>query len=278
LKKIKVTKRVATKVPWYEKPPLLFSAIAALLLIAGIAMGRFNAKSPDTTMLGKTGADSTQAVITLVENVDAIIEQEYETLLSADAPFSTNNEAVDPRRVKTLGDAADYRERMREYFHLAPVDQADSRSGGCFGFIAAENLCPASSAGEVVSSIEISQLASEFDPYTDFEVHRHQTEQMTLVAFIGKDDAVALARCGISMELPSPPPIEDIPKWQFWRKQDPPERGRLYAGSEITLYGDLRPEAMCACALPLSRLKLSEVAVLKSGVERPVHVLKATVH
>ena len=60
MKKIKVTRTVHRKVPWYEKPKILFLAIAGALMVAGVLMAQITGMLREKSYQGQEGsADST---------------------------------------------------------------------------------------------------------------------------------------------------------------------------------------------------------------------------
>ncbi|MCK4305795.1 MAG: hypothetical protein KAY24_16275, partial [Candidatus Eisenbacteria sp.] len=121
MKKIKVTRRVITKPPWYERPPLLFGAIAGLLIISGFVMAQLNSRSAQQpTVLGTGGDDdSLSAPAESLETVGHLPGH----VLASDAPWppAVSGECLPPVEVETLKGAVALRARLRHARALEPL-------------------------------------------------------------------------------------------------------------------------------------------------------------
>ncbi|MCK4413762.1 MAG: hypothetical protein KAY32_09475 [Candidatus Eisenbacteria sp.] len=275
MKKIKVTKRVRVKVPWYERPPLLIGAIAIVLAVAGLLMAHLNRGTGSPGVLGSSGgSDTTQA------HPAQAVAVEQDTVLGAHVlslgePFEAPDpgDLLPPIAAETLGDAADVRALLREVRH---VSLGEVGPGGA-GFLEAGELVAASAAGRLIPEAWGDlPLGVEHRPWTDYELHRGEGGQIYLLAFVSVEVAEALGLLAPGLDLPPPEPQPEIPWWQFWKKAPEPEELVLYQGSEILLYPDLNPVATCAVALPVEHVALDGVRRVRAGLSHPVDAIEAT--
>jgi len=261
LKKIKVTKRVSQKVPWYEKPPLLFGAIAAVLLVSGVIMGHLNSRTGRTG--GGGGADSLA-----IPDDDELGDRTTSVLGIEEAlPAARSGACLPPIRTDTRREAATARRHLREARGLDAWAGSGPLETG-FAFLPAEAWLE---EGDVARS---SALREEFRPWVDFEIHHDAGGNTYVLGFVPLDVAGGLGALGPDVPLTEAPPVERIPKWQFWRKAPPPDRAAMYHGTEIRLYPDLSVEATCLVAMPLSRIQPLRVTEVRSGVDRPIHTIE----
>jgi len=275
VKKIKVTKRVRAKVPWYERPPLLFGAISVALVGAGLLMAHLNRGSGGPDVLGGPGGSDT----TRVENAQPQVEEEDtgigEHVFQLGERFETPRpgDLLPPMAAETLGEAAEVRARLRE----ARQATLGGPGPGAAGFLEAGELVAAAGAGRLhPEAWEELGLSRDHRPWSDYELHWGRGGQIYLVAFVAADVAEALGLRAPDLALPPPVPGSEVPWWQFWKKAAEPEQLVLYQGSAILLYPDLNPLATCAVALPVQRVSLEAVRQVRTGLSRPVSVIEAT--
>jgi hypothetical protein len=282
VKKIKVTKQVAAKVPWYEKPPILFTVIAGVLLVAGVLMGKFTTRAPDTSMLGAGAADSTLTVAAATAAEKAKLDSEFNTLISivVDQEFPPADclrlSDLGPIRVSTLNDAAWLRESIRSHLGLPPIGQAAQSIG--YGFVAVSSFAAAADApeGERVDWAS-TPTDNDFDCYGDFEVYRTAAGESYLLGFVSKEAAVAINRTDQLTNLNPVPETPEIPAWKFWRKPPPPDPLNMYPGAEFLIYPDLRPDAPAAFLIHTHTLEYGEMVTVRDGVSHPVQALQVIV-
>jgi hypothetical protein len=277
LKKIKVTKRVATKVPWYEKPPLLFGAIAGLLLISGLVMAHLNSRTAKPpVVLGPDSAGDSSVVATLPS--DDLGEAQAELLTVADAlPPAESGVSLPPVVLETLKDAVALRARFREARQLeAPPSAGETAADrGHYAFGPPEALLEAAAQAPAPTDLwaHMAFGAAERGP-RDFEFHRDASGEAYIVAFVSREVGEALHARGPRLNLSPAPPVEAPPRWQFWRKAPEPEKLELFLESVIVLHPELSPEATCGVVLPLERLRPLRVREIRVGLTRPVDVLE----
>lgn len=279
MKKVKVTRRVARKVPWYERPPLLFGSIALVLLVSGIVMAHLHG-GPSTSGEPSSGAleDS------LAAGADSLVDVADELpmhVLGSDAPLPPTEpgQCLPPMQVETLMDAAAIRTKLRDARMLQPLVTPDGSAGPTegtpvFAYAPVKSLLEAAADGsepEVIWSR--LALTMEDQPRKDFEFHRDRSGYVYVEAFVSSEVAEALGVLGPNLVLDTPPEVDRPPKWQFWKKQTEPEKLVLYRGSEITLHPDLSPEATCVVVLPLQRIRPLRVREIRIAMARPVEVL-----
>ncbi len=274
VRKIKVTKKVVAKTPWYEKPPLLFGAIAGLLLVSGVVMAHLNARSGSGGLFGSVAPDS---VATAADSAAVPAPAMPTHILTADAvlPSARPGGCLPPLRVETLREAVATRAKLRSARELRPLAEASPGTGGMYAFTRGADLLTSLSAeaGRANLWTRLS-LTSEFDPAEQFELQRDEQDHLYIVSLVSLEVGEALGELGAQLQLAEPPPVAAPPKWQFWRKAPVPEKLSLYRGSEITLYPNLSPEATCIVVLPLERIQPLAVEELRLGHGRPVHALQ----
>ncbi|MFH1144751.1 MAG: hypothetical protein V1774_09435 [Candidatus Eisenbacteria bacterium] len=277
MKKIKVTKRVHAKVPWYEQPAILFSVIAVLLVGAGLLMAHLyrGTTEPDVILGGRERVDST-----LVSNTGpgaagtAIAEPAPHVLMLGD-PFlePAPGAVLPPLRAETLIEAAHVRERLRQARQLERHPESESElEPGEYGCVSGDALLARLRGESAGGRLE---LDSQCLSCCDFEVHCDRQGNTYLLAFIDLMTAEALAELGPGLDLAPAPQTPKSSFWQFWKKDRAPEGHALYHGSEILFYPDLNPEATSAVLLPFERIQATDLRRIRAGSGRPVEVLQA---
>jgi len=272
LKKVKVTKRAVKKAPWYERPPILFGVIAAVLLVGGILMAQLQSRQAGQTALG-SAADSTAAA---ADSIKAMSTREamFASLARANDPISPPGAGVciTPIFAETRPEASAARTRLRAARALTPVETTGSLPPGQFGFAQIGDLQSGPEAPISWTEVGVSPEGSN----RTLEVHHDGDGHVYLMGFVSVDVGAALAARGNALTLPAPPEGANIPKWQFWRKRPEEETLTLYTGSEITIYPDVLPEATCAVAVPSERISISRPQEIQIPGDRPVHALQVT--
>jgi hypothetical protein len=279
VRKLKVTKRVAAKVPWYEKPVLLFGAIAVILLGAGILMANVTSRSARApAALGPGAGGGTASPATTPSGPQAEVVPPG-TLLNPTAalPPIASCQCAPPLAAETRQDAVAARTRLREARGLAPRAPEDGPGVAVFSNVAVDELVAhASQTGSPAQLWDRLTFKSEADPYTDIELQRDAEGCVYVAGFVSRDIAEALGALGPDLVLGPAPLVEKPPIWQFWKKPPKPEKIVLYQGSVVAIYPDLSPEAECYVVLPLTRARPSGVRTPRAALERPLHVLEVT--
>ncbi len=275
VRKVKVTKKVAAKVPWYERPPLLFGAIAAVLLVSGILMAHLTSRTTSSTQSvlgGDAGGDSLAPVVA------DTAAREHLLTVKDDIPAVGTGELLPPLMVETLQDAATARHLTRDVRGLESFADAAGATG-VFGFVAADNLLDAfQEHGEAAGFWDRLPLHAQFDPDRDIEVHRDDLGAIYLAGFVAEEVGEALGTLGPTLPLPPAPEVETPPAWQFWKKRSPPETTTLYEGKVVSLHTVLNPEAKCFVVLPLQRARPEAVRTIRAAMEKPRQVLQVALH
>lgn len=257
---LKVKRKVTPKVPWYEKPPLLFGSIAALLIISGFVMAQINSR------VSQPPAEVAEVDSVAVAVGDSISARWQLTagLLGADEvlPEPAPGEILPPVLVQTLRDAALVREKLR-------VVRGDD-----YAFAAARNWLTLGDA----ATWEALERKPDFEPRKDFEFHRARSGEIYVAAFVSRAVAEAFIALGPRLALREAPPENHPPAWQFWKRDDEESELKLYRDSAIDLYPDLNPEATCFVVLPLARLSPQEAREMRLGRGLPSVVLTAVLH
>jgi len=288
LKKIKVTKRVRAKVPWYERPPLLFGAIAVLLAGAGLLMAHLNRGSNSPEVLG-TGerTDGTSAPAQGEPATDWHAEAPDVLAAGAELPPASPGKLLPPVRIETLGEAARVRERFRKARELERLAFDGDPSGGAPGgrwletdqpvwtCVPADSLLSAFSPSASEAAARAALVPSaECRPCCDFEVHRDRDGGLYLLAFVDLETAEALGGLAPDLALPPAPPAEESAGWQFWKRRQNSDRG-VWQGGRILLHPDLDPEAVCAVVLPAERLAVTGFESARAGISPATRILEA---
>lgn len=282
MKKVKVTKKTRAKTPWYERPPLLFGAIAIVLLLGGILMAQLQSRNANQTALG-TVPDSLASPAGAPQSAgpagssgedrgDGSADRAQYLLDPADPlPEPVTGQMLPPLRAETLPDAVAAREKLREARGLTVVDQAGPLDPGHFGY-ADLGAWP---ADEAAASVAWGEFAAAPEPgYEGIELHRDLQGGFYVMGFVGEEVAGALGEQAPSLELAPMPEEARIPKWQFWRKAPKPERLVLYQGSDVTVYPDVQPEATCAVALPAEHIAVARAVERSIPGAHPIKVLE----
>jgi len=288
VRKLKVTKRVATPVPWYERPVLLFAVIGAALLGAGILMANITSRNvsvPTALGPGGDGAADTLPVQGQPEARPAGQTAEQAevvargVLLSPDAalPPIASGQGSPPLLAETRQDAAAVRDRMRAVRGLVPVTLQHEPGAAVFGDVMVDSLVAhAARPGTPGQLWDRLSFKTEADRYTDIEVQRDAEGCVYVAGFVAREVGELLGALGPDLELEPAPVVAKPPAWQFWKKTPRPEKLELYQGSVVAVYPELRPEASCFVVLPLSRAHPSGVRMIRAALERPQHVLEVT--
>ena len=276
MKKIKVTKRVRAKTPWYERPPILFAVLAVLLAGAGLLMAYLSRGTGSSSRIlgGRSQVDSTQvAQQAPAAGSDDWREQARHVLATTDAlPAASPGAVLPPMRAETFADAGHVRTLLRQARDLHPAQEGGA---GAYGCVPAVVLAAAQQTGRLTDPAWAeTSMGPECKSCCDFELQRDQDGQLYLLGFVDLETAEALGALGPALDLSAVPPAETRRWWQIWKKK-PPERIVLRRGSRILLYPDLVPEGVCAVALPLRRLDIGGVQRIREGVGRPVEYLEA---
>lgn len=255
MSKLKVKRKVTPKVPWYEKPPLLFGAIAALLIISGFGMAQINSRVSEAP---EEGSDVDSVAIAMGDTVNTRW-QATAGLLAADADLPTPGagQMLPPILIETLRDAAFVRGRLRDV------------RGGEFAFARARDWLAL--AGE--ASWDALEMKADFVPQSDLEFHRDLSGEVYVAAFVKRGVAEAMSALGPRLVLTDAPVETGPPAWQFWRRRAEPEKLTLYRESVIELFPELSPEATCLVVLPIARLSPREVREVRLSRGLPIEVL-----
>jgi hypothetical protein len=280
VRKLKVTKRVADKVPWYERPVLLFSAIGVLLLGAGILMANVtsrNARVPQALGPSSGGATSATPAPGQVDGQAGVVASRILLPPTAALPPLTSGQCAPPLAAETRQEAVTARTRLREARGLAQLTPQAVPGTAAFGDAAVDELVTqAAQAGSPAQIWERLTFKADADRFTDIEVQRDAEGCVYVAGFVARDVGEALGALGPDLELGPAPVVAKPPAWQFWRKSPKPEKLELYQGSVVAIYPDLSPEAECFVVLPLTRARPSGVRTARAALERPLHVLEVT--
>ncbi len=290
VRKLKVTKRVAAAVPWYERPVLLFAVIGVALLGAGILMANITSRNARVPVaLGPATGDAAPGAEAQPGQTDAQSAGQSELkaevvapgpLLSPTAalPAIAPGQVAPPLAAETRQDAATARVRLREARGMAPAASQAEGAAAVFGDVAVDELVDKTSqaGGDAARLWELLTFVTDVDRYTDIEVQRDAEGCVYVAGFVARDVAERLGALGPDMELGPAPVVVRPPAWQFWKKPPRPERLELYQGSVVAVYPDLSPEAECFVVLPLTRARPSGVRMPRAALERPLHVLEVT--
>jgi hypothetical protein len=259
--KIKVTRRTHIRKPWYERPAVLFAALAVALILGGLLLARlFSARQPEA-FAPTLGGTPTPAAQETAPSPATPPSDELGGVLPAGSPLpaSTPGAVLPPVRVLTHAEAAAARRALRQASSASPESGARFVEG-------------AKLAGLASLTWDALPLREEGRAFCDFEVLREAGGSGTLVGFVTLDEGKALADLGPSFALPAEG--DEPPGWQIWRRRDTSGRVRLHAGSRITFYPDLDPVATCIVALPLERLRPLRMRRADVGLAQPVEALE----
>ena len=270
--RIRVTRRTHIKKPWYERPALLFIALAVALGLGGILMAHlFNTRR--TAVLGGSGGGHVGADSAGVPTTTAAAPTEPlelpGVLAPGDAfPAASAGMVLPPMRVGMLGEDAAARAALRAARHLGPVGSGE----GVFAFAEGAKLVDAGVTGAAIAW-DALPLRAEQRGFCDFEVHRGADGSVYLVGFVAGNVAQAIARLGPGLVLPATGG-EASPKWQVWKRRGGSQEAVLHQGAEIVLFPDLGPEATCIVALPLERLRPLRVRRVDIGLPKPAEAIE----
>ncbi len=289
VRKLKVTKRVAAKPPWYERPPLLFGAIGAVLLVSGILMANLTSRTArNAGALGQ--ATHTPAATPGAEASPGATQTPASTppgstdpghLLDPSAPLPpiAAGECGPPLAADTRHTAALARTRMREARSLGALTADGGREGALFAHVAVENLVTRATQGASPAQLwESLELHPGFDPLTDIELQRDAEGHLYVAGFVSRQVGDALGALGPGLPLTPAPPVTKAPAWQFWKRSGPAGAFELHQGSVISIYPDLNPEAECYVVLPLDRARPTAVRTVRAALERPQYVLEVALN
>ena len=281
VKKLKVTKRVEVKPPWYERPPLLFGAIAIVLLASGILMANVTSRTTkqSTQALGQGTDTGTPTATTGAPGTAPAGSAATGLVLDPDAPLPplAAGECGPPLAAETRQAAAVARTRMREARSLRALTVEGGREGAVFAHVAVENLvAQANQAGSTEQLWDRLELHPGFDPLADIELQRDGEGRLYVAGFVSRQVGEALGVLGPGLPLTPAPSVQKPPAWQFWKKSAPAGAFELHQGSVVAVYPDLNPEAACFVVLPLERARPTTMRTVRAALERPQHVLEVT--
>jgi len=270
VKKIKVTKRVRAKIPWYERPPLLFGALAILLGLGGLLMARVNwGGGGKQSVLGDNRADST--LVPGGQAVDWHAQAPGVLELGDALPNPNAGEALPPVRVETLIEAPEARQLLRETRGLQPAKDGGAALYGCAPAVV---LAAQQETGSVQQPDWAAKtLKAECESCCDFEIHRDSAGQLYLLGFVSLEVGEAIAEAGPRMDFPAPRPTPQKKWWEIWKKKAAEEK-IIARGSLIDIYPDLQPDQVCVVVLPLERVEIMSINRAREGVARPVEYLQ----
>jgi hypothetical protein len=271
LARIRVTRRTHIKKPWYERPALLFIALALALGLGGVLMAHlFNTRR--TAVLGGGGglAGTDSAGVSTASAPAPTEPTDLPGVLTPGAtmPSARPGMVYPPMLVGTLGEDAAARGVLRKVRYLGPVGSGE----GAFAFVEGAKLIDAGATGTGIRW-DALPLRTEQRGFCDFEVHREAGGTVYLVGFVTGKVAQAIAALGPGLVLPAAGG-EAIPKWQFWRGRGAADEVALRQGSEIAVFPDLGPEATCIVALPMERLRPLRVRRVEMGLPKPAEVIE----
>ena len=268
--KPRVTRRTHVKKPWYERPWLLFIALIIALGIGGILISRLMSGGQGVSTLGgpATTDATTETPVTPVPAAPAPTPGDDLTgILSVGDPLPAAEPGMvlPPIRVETTAEAAGARRALR----LARA----GTPGAAPAFVEGASLVQAS-AGGAAPSWDALSLRDEQRAFCDFEVSRAADGSAHLISFVSIEVARALAALGPAFTYPAAG--QEPPGWQVWKKRGDGDRLVLRAGSEVTLFPDLSPEATCLVAIPLQHLQPLRIRRVQTGRTQPAEVLEVT--
>jgi hypothetical protein len=262
LKKIKVTRTVHKKVPWYEKPTLLFVVIASALLVLGILLAR---------VTGKAGEKNLRSEIVLAEAAAPAAGTDHVVDLGTPLPTTAPDGLLPPIRVRTRSDAQQARALVRAARQGSEPDASPGEHGYIDGRRLAELAKQGTLSPQAWAALPLTGTQRE---WCDFEVLRGATGEGVLLAFVAPDVAEALGTLGADFALPPRDPIANPPWWKIWKKRPKAVGIVLRQGSRIDLYPDVDPNADCLVALPVARLAPRAARSVNTGLASPVDVLE----
>ena len=124
MKKIKVTRTVHKKVPWYEKPSLLFAVIGGCLLVMGILLAR---------VTGRAGENTLRSGIVIAEAAAPAPGMGHVVDLGAALPATEPGGLLPPIRVRTRSDAQQARALLRTARKGSEPDAGSGEHGSVDG-------------------------------------------------------------------------------------------------------------------------------------------------
>lgn len=263
MKKIKVT-RATRKVPWYEKPYLLFPAIGLALVGLGLLMAHLSGLAREKTLEAET-VHALPAAQQAAQATPHVLEP------GSPLPPAGPGELLPPLKAGTRAEAEAAREACRR---ARGIERAGQGPGG-YGFVDAQRIA-AAAAGLGAEPARVWSglpLSPQQRTWCDYELQQSAGGETILVAFVPVELAEALGALAPALELPEPDP-DAAPGWQFWRKKDEGEAARLHRGSRIELYPDVNPGAECLVALPAERIVPRGARSAHTGLSTPVEVLE----
>jgi hypothetical protein len=262
LKKIKVTRTVHKKVPWYERPTLLFAVIAVCLLVVGIFLAR---------VTGKAGENALRSEVVIAEPAAPEPGMTHVVEIGGALPPTAPGGFLPPIRVGTRIDAQHARVALR-----AARGEGEPGAGqGEYGYVDGRRIVELARQGALSAQAWAQlPLAREQREWCDFEVQRGETGDAVLLAFVAPEVAEALGALGSDFALAPPDPGASPPWWQIWKKRTKTAGVVLRQGSRIELYPDVDPNADCLVALPVARLVPRGARSFNTGLTSPVDVLE----
>lgn len=262
MKKIKVTRTVHKKVPWYEKPTLLFVVIGGALLVLGILLAR---------VTGMAGKNTMRSEVVIAEAAAPAPSTAHVVELGAPLPATAPGGLLPPIRVSTRPDA----QQARALVRAARLGGGPDADPGEHGYVDGRRLAELAKQGtlsaQVWAQLPLTETQRE---WCDFEVLRNAAGEGALLAFVAPDVAEALGTLGADFALGPRDPVANPPWWQIWKKRTKAAGLVLRQGSRIELYPDIDPNADCLVALPVARLVPREARSVNTGLASPVDVLE----
>jgi len=263
LKKIKVTRTAKAKLPWYERPVLLFTAIGAALLVLGVVMAWLSGMAREKAL------QADQVSATAPAAAEAALDPG--SVLEAGAPLPRPPEGglVPPIRVRLRAEG----EQARASLRAALASDGDVSAIPALGYVDTRSLSRlgAQTAG---ADWEALPLSEQQRTWCDFELARGPGGGVYLLGFVALDVAGALGELAPDFAWPPPDTSASAPKWQFWKKKEAETRLRLRQGSRIELYPDLNPGAEFLVAIPAARLAPLGARSAHTGLATPMEVLE----
>jgi hypothetical protein len=262
LKKIKVTRTVHKKVPWYEKPTLLFVVIGGCLLVLGILLAR---------VTGKAGENTLRSEVVIAEAAAPAPGMAHVVELGAALPATEPGGLLPPIRVRTRIDAQQARALVRAARQGSETGAAPGEHGSVDGRHLVELAKQGTLSAQAWAQLPLTQTQRE---WCDFEILRGATGDAVLLAFVAPDVAEAIGTLGADFALTPFDPVATPPWWQIWKKRPKTTGIVLRQGSRIELYPDIDPNADCLVELPVVRLEPRAARSVNTGLASPVDVLE----
>jgi hypothetical protein len=260
LKKIKVTRK-DKKLPWYERPVILFTAIGVVLAGLGLLMAYLNGVASKKSLAADT--------VSAADTVQVPMAAPHVLEPGAAVPAIGTGELLPPLRTTTHADAG----QARVAYRTARGIERAGEGPATYGFIDVKLIA---GLGEAASPESWDRLpvSTEQRTWCDFEVARAAQGEAYLHAFVALDVAEALGALAPQLALAPSDPAAPPPAWQIWKKRPARAGVALWQGARIDLYPDLNPGAECLVALPVARLIPRGSRSARTGLATPVEILE----